>query len=491
MKKIIFFSVAMLCLLKMVKGQTEIITYPTEGSVFQANSSGVFQVTFGGQVKNSNPMFYRIEKRNGANSWQVIVNDASLSTNFSVLTGGIGRGVFSTTHNSNLSKGWYRISIYRKWNNWFGLNTVRSIKHQVQFGVGDVYFIAGQSNSSGYGGSNYHVQSVSGGSDNTVSSIMNNANHSPMARVLNIRNNEQMIEPALNNPQRIINYSIPYKTGFSEFKNGTLANPTKDSESSERVVIYPNGYNSWYWGPLAHKIANPTGSHIYSGTPTMWFNVGSPSTALQDNGLDIVNIWNINTSLNAAQRTSFLNRSFNQTLMGKFKQTLETFAGPFGAKGVLWHQGETDHEAITDNNSNVSALGYQTSLNEIINKSREYATGSSNNTNLNWFVAKATLFPKSASIANSTISSGINISGLTNYGSYIGNQTDKLYTSATLRNNQTSTLANVFEGPNTDDINSTNPSLQRSSHYFVHFSGNSLQKAADDWYAKLNQTTNS
>ena len=171
MKKIIFISVAILCLLKMVNGQTEIITFPTEGSVFQANSSGVFQITFGGQVKNTNSMFYRIEKRDGANSWQVIVNDASLSTNFSVLTGGIGRGVFSSTYNSNLSTGWYRLSIYRKWNNWFGLNTVRSIKHQVQFGVGDVYFIAGQSNASGYGGSNYHVQSASG-LDNTVSTIL-------------------------------------------------------------------------------------------------------------------------------------------------------------------------------------------------------------------------------------------------------------------------------------------------------------------------------
>ena len=68
---------------------------------------------------------------------------------------------------------------------------------------------------------------------------------------------------------------------------------------------------------------------------------------------------------------------------------------------------------------------------------------------------------------------------------------DALYTSATLRNNQTSSLPNVFEGPNTDDINSTNSSIQRSSHYFVHFSGSSLQKAADDWFTKLNQTSNS
>jgi NPCBM/NEW2 domain len=489
MKKITIFSMAMLCLIKIGIAQTEIITFPTEGSVFQANSSGTFQITFGGQVKNSNAMFYRIEKRNGNNNWQEIVNDVSIITNFSALTGGIGRGIFSTTNSTNLSKGWYRLSLYRKWYNWFGTNTVRSIKHQVQFGVGDVYFIAGQSNASGYGGSNYNIQGTAGGLDNTVSSILNNTNLSPMARILQSKISEQMVGlGGLNLPQKFIELGIPYKTGFSEFKNGIVANP---ANPSERVPVYPNGYNSWCWAPLAHKIANPSGSHKYSGTPTMWFNVASPSTVLQDNGLADLNIWNINPTINAASRLDFLGRAFNQTLMGKFKQTLETFAGPFGAKGVLWHQGEADHDAIMNKNTYVTVTGYQTSLTNIINESRQFATGSPSNSSLNWFVAQASLFPRGATIPNSTISSGLSISSLQNNSNYLGASTDKLYTSQLLRNNQSVSLSNVFAGPNTDLINSADPNIQRSNKYFIHLSGSSLQKAADDWYATLNQTSNS
>jgi hypothetical protein len=489
MKKIIFFSVALLCLFKSGIAQTEIITFPTEGSVFQANSSGVYRITFSGQVKTTLPLFYRIEKRNGADTWEVIVNDATLSPDFNGLSGGIGRGMFSTTYASDLSKGWYRLSIYVK--KFMLGHNFRLLRHQVQFGVGDVYFIAGQSNAAGYGGVNYKIQSLIGGTDNAVSSVLDNSYSSPMARIFNTDGNEQMVDPGLNNPQKIINFAIPYKTGFSEFKNGIKADPIDGSAKGERIVIYPNGYNSWYWAPLAHKIANPNGSHAYSGTPTMWFNVASPSTALQDNGLAIINIWNINPNLNSAARANFLNRPYNQTLMGKFKQTLETYAGPFGAKGVLWHQGESDHEGIMDGNTNVSALGYTTSLTNIIKQSRQFSTGDENNTSLNWFVAKATLYNHPSTISNSSISTGINISSLPNYSSYKSEPDDKLYSSATLRVNQTSNLPNVFEGPNTDDINSTNPNIQRSSHYFVHFSGNSLQKVADDWYAKINQTSNS
>lgn len=510
MKTFMFCLVGLLLFVAPVLGQTEFITFPLDGAVFQQNSVGNHTFTFGGQVKNTQPMYYRLEKKNNSGSWVDVSGqkDKNLNYHYTHGSGSAQRQLFYVS-GVNLNVGWYRLTVYRKYNVLFFISK-RVKKHSVEFGVGDVYFIAGQSNASGYGGSGYYIQNTRDTlKDNTVSTILNNSAASPMARVFDSKMDEQGGNDNyhLNATQKPLTYAIPYKAGFKVFENGNIADPIQRPEDrhpiddlprsgnrlDDRIGIYPNGYNSWYWAPLAHKIANPTGLGKYSGTPTLWFNVASPSTSLQDNGLDILNIWDINPGLNSGDRLPFLSRPFNQTLMGKFKQTLETYAGPFGAKGVLWHQGEADHEAIMDNNSYVSAIGYKNSLTAIINKSREYATGSSSNSSLNWFVAKATLYPKPASIANSSISSGISISTIPNNGSYKGEGglTGKLYTSANLRSNQTSGLANVFEGPNTDDINSLDGNFQRSNHYFVHFSGNSLQKAADSWYNKLSQTTNS
>ncbi|MGL4631980.1 MAG: NPCBM/NEW2 domain-containing protein, partial [Leadbetterella sp.] len=401
----------------------------------------------------------------------------------------IGRGIFAINDNTDLTKGWYRITLYVK------KGPYRFARHKVEFGVGDVYFIAGQSNAAGYGSGNYDLQNTAiSDRDNTVSTILNNNNSSPMARVLDNKANEQMINPNLNNPQKRVDFGIPYKVSFKEFKNGTVADPV--GNSTDRVCIYPNGYNSWYWAPLAHKLANPNNSHKYSGTPTLWFNVASPSTALQDNGLSAINIWDINPTLNSTSRASFLSRPFVNTLMGKFKNTLETFAGPFGTKGVLWHQGESDHEGISGNL--ITPSGYQNSLNTIIRKSREYVTGDQYNTSLNWFVSKASLYLMSPTLTNTSFSSSVaNVSSLPNYnaatfkGYNNGANSNTLWASSALRDNQISTLGNVFDGPNTDGINSLDSNNQRSTNYFVHFSGNSLNSVADLWYNKLNQTSNS
>lgn len=303
MKKIIYFFAILLCLIARVNAQTEFITFPLEGSVFQMNSSGTYTLSFGGQVQNTNPMFYRIEKRNGNNKsdWTNIVNDIAITTNFTATASGSGgaisRGLFSVNSTQALAKGWYKICLYRKYSNWFGLNTVRKIKHTVEFGVGDVYFVAGQSNAAGRGSTGYVLQGSPSG-DNAISTIVSNVNSNPMARVFDSKQDEQMITNGLNNPQRPLTYSFPYKSKYSEFLNGTNSDPSAvrisagdASNITDRIAMYPNGYNSWYWAPLAHKLANPTNSsNKYLGTPSLWFNCASPATSLQDNGLVDINI---------------------------------------------------------------------------------------------------------------------------------------------------------------------------------------------------------
>lgn len=67
-----------------------------------------------------------------------------------------------------------------------------------------------------------------------------------------------------------------------------------------------------------------------------------------------------------------------------------------------------------------------------------------------------------------------------------------------MRNNQTSTKTNVFDGPNTDLIDNSTPNNLRASQALIHFSGpevqstanlSSLQTAADLWYSALQTPT--
>lgn len=509
MKKIIYFFVALLCTFSKVNAQTEYITFPVEGSVFQMNGAGNYKLRFGGQLQNTNPMFYMIEKRNGNSSWQNIVKDVTISSTAlsTTSTNAINRLIFKENSSIDLAKGWYRICLYRKYSNWFGLNVVRKMKHIVQFGVGDVYFVAGQSNASGRGSSNYDLQGTPSG-DNAISTIGNNINSNPMARVFDSKQDEQMIINGLNNPQKSISLSLPYKSTFKAFDNGLNINPTIKKNNPlgpngiiDRISMYPNGYNSWYWAPLAHKLANPTNSsNKYLGTPTLWFNCASPGTSLQDNGLDLINIWNVINTINTSSRANFLNRVENETLRGKFKQTLQTYAGAFGAKAVLWHQGEADHEQLLANNPYMSVAGYKTQLENLIDFSRLAATGSSTNSSLAWYISKASLLTREPNQIGSPVTTQSTSGPLLGYisGKFQASASSLTWTSPGLRNNQTSTKTNVFDGPNTDLIDNSTPNNLRASQALIHFSGpevqstanlSSLQTAADLWYSALQTPT--
>jgi NPCBM/NEW2 domain len=224
--------------------------------------------------------------------------------------------------------------------------------------------------------------------------------------------------------------------------------------------MYPNGYNSWYWAPLGHKIANNLGK------PTLWFNCASPATSLQDGSL-VINSWS-------------RNMNNNNSLAGKFRQTLQSFSGPFGAKAVLWHQGESDHEGLLGSQGGFSPLNYKTKLESLIDFSRTAASGSSTDASLAWYVSKVSYTPYRKLGNNTSYSTGSPLLGVD--PTYLNPSDDLAWISTDLINNQTPARANVFSGPSTDGINSA---TTRSSKLLIHFSGSSLQTVADSWYNSL------
>lgn len=281
--------------LAQASAQTEIITFPVNGTVFQKNSAGNYNCHLAGQLQNTNAMYYRIQKKNGT-SWNDIATDIQLSSTWAV---GDRRGFYKA--HGNLSTGWYRVRLYRKYKVWLFFNK-RVYKDTKEFGVGDVYFIGGQSNAAGYSEEDPLSSGIGGDNTNPFYPV----NISNEVRVIHDKN-ENSYSSELKN-------GIPYKSKFDPLVSGTHF-------LNDKKGFYPNGAASWCWPALGKMISD-------GGTPVMFFNNAWPGSSVNSD-------WNDNA-----------------TLKGKFTRTLTQYGNILGAKGVLWHQGERDAQILTLSSTN-------------------------------------------------------------------------------------------------------------------------------------------
>ncbi|MCD8538328.1 MAG: hypothetical protein LRY55_00105 [Leadbetterella sp.] len=159
-------------------------------------------------------------------------------------------------------KGFYKATLFRK-----GFLGKKHFYGSVEFGIGDVYYVAGQSNASGYGGQGNNAfagddPELNWNSeekfidDNAISTTGEIGNWSPMTRVLSTRIDENNILPRdASGNQQPITIGTVYKeftyrnvntlSGFSEFKNGGYRPPAKfyvhrpkpDSCVSQRIQL--------------------------------------------------------------------------------------------------------------------------------------------------------------------------------------------------------------------------------------------------------------
>lgn len=268
MKNKYIFQWLCLCFLAMpltIFAQTTRITYPINGMIFQQNGSGVANVPLsvlisGNDATNTTltTFGYYIETLDATGQVQNVPRiyryglTATLQANFFKL---LNETI------SNLPKGWYRIT--------FGPQFVSDIIlcSRVDFGVGDVYIVAGQSNASGYGGiigsENDPIDSDERGSIQSFT----NAGTSQYDAVRGIISDVGTVNTTTTRglPFGILN-TTTNATGFQRLSNGSSGNPQG---------IYPNGRDSWSWVPFANKVAS-------EGTPVMLFNVAKPSTIMRD-----------------------------------------------------------------------------------------------------------------------------------------------------------------------------------------------------------------
>lgn len=371
MKRILISLLVLLCSNFTTQAQqalsnifsSEKITFPVNGSVFQMDNSDlnthVFK--FSGQTTSNFNLRFSLYKQTSAGAFTIEAAYNNIPLTYkSCASGGCTDGVrlFDYTGSTNLTKGWYRIVVYREYQSFLFTSIIRSVtKSVVDFGVGDVYFIAGQSNASGwFWNDEFNNQ------DNAISTTGETAKSSPMARTLTFKEDNV----GQSSFAKAISKGIPYNSklidnpdiNFNELRNPATPSTATAAESG-RINIYPNGYNSWAYGPLAYKMAtnNSDGGNKFSGIPSLWFNCAVGGTS-------------INTGMGY---NSWQNNPDNETsLQGKLDYTIFNFGGAFGAKAVLWHQGEYDHlgylKAPSSNSDYIT--DYKNGLSKIIEYSR-------------------------------------------------------------------------------------------------------------------------
>ncbi|WP_439555493.1 sialate O-acetylesterase [Dyadobacter sp.] len=320
------------------------ISLPLERSVFQRNANGQASVAIAGQVRPGSPIGtnfvikYRttsLDKNGNPLAAATIWNSGLASTPYA------GVFKFSATFNT----GWYLLEVGA----FEGNNNFPTTSGAVKFGVGEVVFIAGQSNAQG--------------TDNITNSAVNPTFYD----CVNSISNNQICKNT---------YQFPY---IEKIVDGKL--------------ITPSGNRSaWFYGHLGKRIAD----ELIPGTvvPTLFFNAAFTGSSVEnwaktaESDVEIAPLPLLNGQPCCAFVTpekGWFNDWDTQGPEGQpyktLKNSLTYFGSMFGARCVLWHQGESD------NVLNTSELSYDSKLQIVLNKSREHFSN-----NLSWAISRATWY---------------------------------------------------------------------------------------------------
>jgi hypothetical protein len=330
------------------------ISLPLDRSVYQRNSSNKATITIAGQlgiVGFTNWVRYTVERLNKAGVYQGDEGSViSLPVNEIVSKGGL----FSVER--ELPTGWYRIKIQQNYSyrpSGFG-NNITTTKY-VKVGVGEVIFIAGQSNAQGID----NVRAPDSGPDGEYDCISTVNENGWCRRV----------------------YNFPE---FQLLRKGMF---------NTDVKIAPNGNQDvWCYEALAKKLVDKESGKVI---PICFFNAASVATSIDnwsvssgnENAITEPPLFPLNddgTPTKCCQTNRFDwgpdAKPEGQPYRG-LKTSLNYYGSMFGTRGVIWHQGESDSYKLTNTSD------YQTKLNTVIAKTR-----SDFNSNLGWAISRVSRY---------------------------------------------------------------------------------------------------
>jgi Carbohydrate esterase, sialic acid-specific acetylesterase len=284
------------------------VTMPVERSVFQ-RVNNVASIHIGGNI------LYAADEVQA----RVLPIQGGLATDWKVVDQKPIGGTF-VGELTNVTGGWYKLEV-RALANGMQLGEIVTV---AKVGVGEVLFIAGQSNAQG--------------------------GRPPMGGFYDFTK-----YAATDDRVNCIDY-------FDADEYSILPFP-KIIQLKAETDIAPHGHASWCYGLLGDKIAKEL------NVPVLFFNAAEGGTRISQwaQGARGEPTYNFYTNRIAKKGWPFI----------ILEKSLHYYASLFGIRAVLWHQGEED-SAINTNPNN-----YAADLETVITKSRE-KTGK----NLSWMVAK-------------------------------------------------------------------------------------------------------
>jgi hypothetical protein len=419
MKKI--FTVIMILLFSgkhLIIGQFVVVSAPVFQGVYQRDVNNNANIPISGQIISPSGVSYKVEvltRRLDPNG-NVIANTA----NTSLVTNSAPKGLFNGS--INRSKGWYSIEIRYTVTNSGGSQSTYTASSKC--GVGDVFFIAGQSNGQGVGNTNTWQMA----SSTTV-------------------------------PEWIVGTDEVWDCRRELENRPTL------SKISGFNRIGPAGNNSWCYGVLGKRISDvnrTVANDANDGMPVAFFNTCAGGSSVK-NWSDGASNSSTNGYLSGTQWCG------NYTIPGEsapraapyhqgqpyltLKNSLNWYAQLFGVRAVLWHQGEADSQAGYPGNASLTrnSSTYTSLLNTVISQSRTHSGIS----NLPWMIAKVSHFSDNTSGDNSDadVSPPLNANAL--------------FVRVGQQGSINANTSFNFLGPLTDRFNNSGTSVLRSDN--VHF----------------------
>ena len=276
-----------------------------------------------------------------------------------------------------VDQGWYEIRT-QVYNSFFSNSAPIGSPDIRKVGVGEVFVIAGQSNAQGLPNSIATGPGVypNGASNPSWDGVRVQPNaYSGTERESFATNNTGRI--ALLISQAIFNRPAPY-----------IADMISVGSATPATRIAPLGNSLWYWAAVGECIANQY------NVPVAFFNAAWEGTTITSYSLSIDrNYAPLGFPTDDPRDPD--PKYKEGTPYGAIRNTLRFFGSSYGLRAILWMQGETDTQALTDQNDRwrIPYNGERraiTDANDYTNKLRAVITASRNGigSQIPWVIAK-------------------------------------------------------------------------------------------------------
>jgi hypothetical protein len=250
------------------------------------------------------------------------------------------------------------------------------------------------------------------------------------------QSNAQGVHQDAPNPGNDLVNCVNYRYPDNGFPNDPPTPVFTKLDNTSGFTIAPRGVGSWCWGQLGDLLVKRL------NVPVMFFNSAFSGTSSKN--------WSDSAPEGGtAYGYIFGDPYFPRQPYVNLKIALQFYANTLGLRAVLWEQGEAD------NLLNTPAQQYVSSLQAVIGQSR------ADYNNMSWVIARAS------------------------YGDFIG-LTDANIIAA--QNTVINSTANVFAGPETDNIQIPRKRPPLEDPEGLHFDRTGLTELASAWSNSLNDS---